>query len=1419
MKRELFNLTNPQKSIWLTEQYCPGTNLNNISGNILIDEKINFDLLEKALNLYVKKNDAIRLKLTIVNSEVKQYVDNYMPFKVDIFSVNNQTELDALSKRIISTPFTLLDSNLFNFVLFKFSDGSGGININFHHLICDAWTMSLMISEIISLYSQLLKGEIIDDSPNSSYIDFIRSEQEYLSSTRYANDATFWEEEFNFEPEIYSMKPIQHINQFIISAERKEYTLSDTLKEQIQLFCSNHNCSLYTFLMAVYVLYLSKINNIDFATLGTFVLNRKNYKEKHTAGMFISTVPFNTSIDYSSCFVDFIAKLNTKQISIFRHQKYPYNVLLETLRNKYSNLPNLYDVVLSCQNARNNHQTSDIAYHTKWFFNNALLNSMDIHIYDMDDSNTINIYYDYQIEHYSNRDIEQLHNRILFVIEQILANNSVVIKDIDIVTPAEKETLIHTFNATSSVYPKEVSIQSLFQKQVEKNKDKTALIFEDTKLSYFDLNAKANQVAHYLREQLHVKPNQAIGLMLPRCTEMIIGILGIIKSGAAYIPIDPEYPQERIEYMLSNSNSTLVLVNQSHTTTSENYETIDISFSSSIYEKYSKEDLTDINHASDLLYTIYTSGSTGKPKGVMLTHQNIHNYLHGLTEKIDFSSNKTMVSVTTICFDIFVTEIFGALTNGLTLVLANEKQQNIGSLLKELCCAHHVNMIQTTPSRFNLLLDDAGEDLLTCFSDLLVGGEPLPKPLLERLYRYSNLTVYNMYGPTETAVWSTIKKNPSIKNISIGKPIANTQVYILDRHKKLLPAGIPGELYIGGDGVSRGYYNRPDLTEKNFIPSPFESNKIIYNTNDLAYIDSNGELFHLGRTDFQTKINGFRIELEEIENVLNSYPTIEKASVVSKNNTLLAFYVAKEEVNFEEVVHFLLKQLPHYMIPKNIVKIDSIPLTPNGKTDKKKLLQVEVNEIAKTSEVADTNPLNKTEEFLLKLFHKHVDSAISINSNFFEYGADSLSIIKILSELYKNKMMNVKVQDFYTFPTIRLLANSLTANKNTTQKESINYPTHISNIIKPALDISTNPNKKYILLTGVTGFLGIHLLAKLLESTNYNIFCLIREKNGSTAKERLCAKLDYYFNGKYKELIDKRIVIYSTNITQRHFGLVDSDYQYLGNHTFAVLHAAADVRHYGDYEHSKKINITATKNIISFCMSYHCVLHHISTMTVSGYGLVKVKTDSLFDENSFYIEQKFNDNIYVKTKFLAENYIYTAVQKGLVAKIYRIGNLTNRYKDGLFQENAYENGFINRLRAIKDMQMIPSTFHNMNLELSPVDLTAQAIFLLMNHPIKQNVEVYHLYNIHDIPMSIVLQEFSKNGFSISCVEDTAFMTYLSDHYKSIREISGFIGDSNVEYHTNSDIFSCQSTITKLENEGFVWPTLSENYIQELIKKL
>ena len=357
--------------------------------------------------------------------------------------------------------------------------------------------------------------------------------------------------------------------------------------------------------------------------------------------------------------------------------------------------------------------------------------------------------------------------------------------------------LLRDFNNTYLQYPKEKTITYLFEQKAKEIPDKIALIFGNSKLTYKQLNDKANQLANFLKKEKQIKNNSFIGLMVNRSLEMFIGILAIIKAGCAYIPIDPEYPKERIIYMIEDSNCNILLTDTSNYNKITSIENIDINLSSKIYVNHSTKNLNLLTSPQDIIYLIYTSGSTGKPKGVLLTHQNINNYIHGLSQKIDFSDGKIIVSVTTICFDIFVTESWASLINGLTIVIANENEQNIPYKLNSLCLKNNVNMIQTTPSRFQLLLESNHIEFFYNLSDVMVGGESLPKRLLKKLKKFNNINIYNMYGPTETAVWSTIKYNPSENNISIGNPIANTQIYILDEKNNLLPINIPGRLFIG----------------------------------------------------------------------------------------------------------------------------------------------------------------------------------------------------------------------------------------------------------------------------------------------------------------------------------------------------------------------------------------------------------------------------------------------------------------------------------------------------------------------------------------------------------------------------------------------------------------------------------------------
>ena len=469
-----------------------------------------------------------------------------------------------------------------------------------------------------------------------------------------------------------------------------------------------------------------------------------------------------------------------------------------------------------------------------------------------------------------------------------------------------------------------------------------------------------------------------------------------------------------------------------------------------------------------------------------------------------------------------------------------------------------------------------------------------------------------------------------------------------------------------GDGVSKGYHNRDDLTNKVFIKNPFDRKSLIYDTKDLAYFNYHGEIIHLGRSDFQAKIHGFRIELGEIEYVIHKYPQITNAVALLQDNDLNAFIVSNEKINIEDLKNFLKQFLPHYMIPKNIFQISQIPLTPNGKIDRKNSIFTNAS-LNNENTKLNTKKINSQEELLLNIISNEIKHNITIYDNIFEIGIDSLSIIKIINLLY-NYNITLSIQDFYDFPSIYELSKHIKNKQANIIEDYYKVPTinNISNFKKIINNYKKIENPT-ILLTGATGFLGIHVLNYIINNTNSTVYCLIRKKENKNAKERLHSKLQYYFNRSYKELLNDKIFIIETDITEKQLGIDSSLYNDLGKKIDMVIHCAADVKHYGDYNSSSKANIKTTDNIIKFCTTFNKILNHISTMTVSGYGLVNIKDSKIFDEDTLNIGQNFNDNIYVKTKLIAETKILKSLNKGLLANIFRIGTLTNDYKTKKFQ--------------------------------------------------------------------------------------------------------------------------------------------------------
>lgn len=604
----------------------------------------------------------------------------------------------------------------------------------------------------------------------------------------------------------------------------------------------------------------------------------------------------------------------------------------------------------------------------------------------------------------------------------------------------KKEGRFSKLNDTALSYDKDKTLGELFEKQVEATPDSIALIFESEKITYRELNNKANQLAWRLRD-IGINRGDLVAIILNRSIEMVVAILGVLKSGAAYIPIDPNYPDERVQYMISFSNASLVLYSED-VLSGIRYTGPALKMNDSGIKEQKTVNPPVISKPQDLAYVIFTSGSTGKPKGVMIEQQAVNNFFAGITKLIDFSPSKKILGLTTISFDIFVLETFLPLFTGTQIVLANEQQQIDSKFINNLIINHQVDMIQITPSRLQMLLaHPKSQESLSIVKEIMVGGEAFPKSLLEALNRFPSLRIFNMYGPTETTVWSTVKELTGTDKITIGKPIANTQIYILNDDSSLVDEGETGELCISGDGLARGYLNDMDKTNERFIDHPFIKGARIYKTGDLARLLRDGEVEVLGRNDSQVKIRGYRIELKEIEEVLTRYDKISNCAVLAlDDNTgykyLAAFYTASSVLDESGIREYLSLYLPVYMLPSVFVHIEKFPLTPNGKLDRKALplpQDIYHNQIRDSKHETELSG-TKIQQEILKIWIELLPSRnIGLNDNFFDIGGNSFQLVmmsSMINELYPDM---IEVADIFANPTICRLADFIEGKNTKTQ--------------------------------------------------------------------------------------------------------------------------------------------------------------------------------------------------------------------------------------------------------------------------------------------------------------------------------------------------------------------------------------------------
>ncbi len=987
------------------------------------------------------------------------------------------------------------------------------------------------------------------------------------------------------------------------------------------------------------------------------------------------------------------------------------------------------------------------------------------------------------------------------------------IKDISAISDSELNRIVVDFNNTAAEYPKDKCVHQLFEEQVKKAPDKTAVIACDKTLTYAELNEQANRIAHSLIRQ-GVGVGDIVAFALPRKSYLISTMLGILKTGAAYLPIDPDYPQERIEYMLKDSMAKTYIdeSNLRESLNSSNTQNPNVAMSN-----------------ESICYCIYTSGSTGKPKGTLLTHKCVVNYVNNnnnnVVHKIIRSSYKSIVSVTTVGFDIFVTESLLPLSNGMEIVLANEEQAKFPQQLNDLIAKHPVEVLQTTPTKMKSLISDNQQiDYLKKLKTIILGGEALEDNLIKRLNDITNAKIFNIYGPTETTVWSTNAQISDADTITIGKPIANTQIYIVDKYMQPTPIGVTGELCIAGDGVGAGYLNRPELTAEKFINNPFGEGKL-YKTGDLAYWREDGNIVYIGRNDFLVKIRGLRIELGEIENAMLSVDGISQAVVVVRKNAegrqlICAFYTGAE-TDAKEIRNHIGRKLPKYMLPHIFTHLAQMPLTSSGKVNRKALPEAELENIANDTEYAA--PENKQQKELCELMKSVLGTTlVGITDDFFDLGGDSLKAIEFISAAH-NSGIEIALQNIFDYPTVKQLSDYLEGKDNIKIKYNLADFKKYNALLQNNVMTDAVPQKKTlgnVLITGSTGFLGIHILAEFLEQEKGIAYCLVRGKDYKDAENRFKKHLEYYFGNKYSDLLGKRIIIRCGDITKSYLGLdnipkVDT-----------VIHAAATVKHYGPYSYFEKINVNGTKNVIAFAKKSKAKLIHISTIGVSGnsladnFNVYKSEDELFFDETCFYIGQPL-DNVYVRSKFEAERAVLDAAIGGLDCKILRVGNLTNRASDLKFQPNYTENAFLKRFKAFIDIGVFPDYLMRYAIEFSPIDKTAQAVMKVAQYADKQCI--FHLGSNREIEFEKLFEIFKEIGIKINIVSGDKFGKVLNDSSKSdetryIYETFQTDSDENGNLLYDSNIRIAKDfSIDFLKKVGFEWNEMDFDYISRYVE--
>ncbi len=1435
------SLTSHQNAIWLESRLFKDKPIFNIGTYIRLNGVPDFDLLQRSIQQVINSNDAMRIQMTQHIDRCEQLFKPERTFVLGFedFSQHTNPELNAVEwmEQTFVKPISLSDDTLYHIVLVKVNEKCSYLFLKHHHIYIDGWSRALLVRKISQAYNAFALNQTFSDTSFfSTIIAEQNAEQEQVTKNEKAAIQEFWEQQFSD----FNRTPLfdkVHPDQGGLPSQRHRLQLEQEVYSKFQLPNTPDSKARFYYLLSALYLTLSRATGKKEVVIGVPLLNRFNETELNTIGYFVSILPLRLSFEASITFEELAEGIRAKMWESLPYRDVSIQEINKVLGVNFSNSTQLYDVVFSFEPHNHDCSFGNAAVTNAGTFSSDFeQNALVMHVQNFNQEDFVNIEFDHNLNYISKTEVEILSQRFKNVIQHFVdpINQKREIAQVNVLFKDEWRTLL-SYGEGKNVAVPPVNLVHIIKETVDRNPNKVAIRLENEALSYAELWNQANSLAQELKNQ-GAKPFDVIGIALPRSIDVIPSMVGILICGCAYVPMDSTQPEDRLQFILEETQMKMVVSTKEDFTLSTVpiIRVEEVTYQSIANDLYDKG-IENLRSPEDLAYILFTSGTTGRPKGVQISDTGIINLVLGLQDEVykDYSDTIRLGLLSSFLFDASVQHIYACLILGLELVVVPGPVRKDGKLLAQFLADEKIDVCDGIPSHMSTMLarvDEAPNDFNV--QHFILGGESLDSGLVQKMFDWTGnnqLKISNVYGPTECTVDSTIytldhtifTRNPAIP---IGRPFQNLQAWVVDGNGVPVPPGVSGELYMAGHGLSTGYVGRPELTNTKFVHAaylPIEDSKKVYKTGDQVCWNNNGELLFQGRVDHQVKVRGYRIELAEIEHAIARLPKVLQCAVVlqkGENQSSLIGCLRVEKgmgLDSDGIKEALKELLPGYMIPNHIHVMLEFPMTKTGKIDRRKLLDHVVRELDDARK-SGRKPETETEIKLAEIWKDVLNlSDIDIEEGFFMQGGDSLSLVYLLAKIEKAFKVELSMTQFATKNSLKDTAEFID-NKDSIVREQVDWHAETNSIHsvlkKPSLP--QNSERKKAFLTGVTGFVGAFILRELLEEFE-QVYCHIRTESIEKGWDKLHKSLAR-FNISLTSEQQSQIELIPGDLGNPNLGITSKLFEVMSSEVDVIYHCGAVVNFMADYPAVKAANVGSVQTLLNLCTEgKRKQFNYVSTKGVFAL------TDGDFNEHSSLVDQvHYMDRGYEPGKWIAEGLIEKTRQVGRIdTNVFRLARITGTTTDGSARMDDFFHRF---LRGCIILQCFPEEMKRLELDLTPVDLTAQSIVKLSG---QHDSEIFHVVNHKKATYGRLVEVIKEEGINVEMVSYKEWMKrvdVLNDENQNnplflitpiLRQQSWYANDKMQ--------FRNEKTVGQMEKLELEWPSgelLWDTYVRNIRSK-